>query len=258
MSIIYINPYQFAAAAAYDTDAQAYITAVEAADGQSLEAAVKDAINAFVVGCKSDGIWSAITGACILAGARTLAGALVPLKGNTPTNEGFIGADYDRKLGLLGNGTSKRIDTGYTGEALPADAGHLSVFITQASPNAGVDREGFLANGVVEELLLISVSFFARIHNSGGAAASVTPGVGFAGASRPNASSVNWRYSGQSGTRSITAVAPSPARLYAFSRGSIDYSESRQSFYSLGNTLNLALLDARVSTLMSDLAAAIP
>ena len=32
--------------AAYDTDAQTYITAVEAADGQALETAVKDAINA--------------------------------------------------------------------------------------------------------------------------------------------------------------------------------------------------------------------
>ena len=86
MSIIYINPYQFAAVAAYDPDAQSYITAVEAADGQALEVGVRDAINAFVVGCKSDGIWAAIKAACIMAGARTLAGALVPLVGTAPTN----------------------------------------------------------------------------------------------------------------------------------------------------------------------------
>ena len=66
---------------AYDTDAAAYITAVETADGQALETAVADAINAFVVGCKADGIWDAIKASCIMAGARTLNGALVPLVG---------------------------------------------------------------------------------------------------------------------------------------------------------------------------------
>lgn len=242
----------------FDYDAWQYIAAVEAADGEILEQPVRDAITNFVSGCKTDGIWAAIKACCIMNDARTLAGALVPIKGNTPTNDGFLSADYDRKLGLLGNGTSKRIDTGYTGEALPTNAGHLSAFITQASPNAGADREGFLANGNSEELLLINTSFFGRIHNTGTSAASVTPSVGFVGASRPNASSVNWRYPGQSGTQSATASTPSTANLYAFSRGSSDYSASRQSFYSLGESLDLALLDARVSTLMSDLAAAIP
>jgi hypothetical protein len=43
-------------------------------------------VNAFVKGCKADGIWSAIKASCILAGADTLAGALVPLVGAAPTN----------------------------------------------------------------------------------------------------------------------------------------------------------------------------
>lgn len=61
VSIIYINPYRFATVGVtYDVDAQAYITAVDAADGQALETGVRDAINAFVVGCKADGIWAAI------------------------------------------------------------------------------------------------------------------------------------------------------------------------------------------------------
>jgi len=61
-----------------DADATAYLAAVQAADGQLLEPAVRIAINNFVVGCKADGIWTAIKASCILAGARTLAGALVP------------------------------------------------------------------------------------------------------------------------------------------------------------------------------------
>ena len=55
----------------YDADASAYILAVEAADGQTLEPATRSAINKFVVGCKADGIWAAIKASCIMAGART-------------------------------------------------------------------------------------------------------------------------------------------------------------------------------------------
>ena len=49
-------------ATGYDADALAYFARVEGASGdnQVLETAVKDAINAFVVGCKADGIWNAI------------------------------------------------------------------------------------------------------------------------------------------------------------------------------------------------------
>ena len=43
-----------------DADARAYVLAVNAADGQPLEKPVVEAIDAFVVGCKADGIWSAI------------------------------------------------------------------------------------------------------------------------------------------------------------------------------------------------------
>jgi hypothetical protein len=69
-----------------DSDAAAYIAAVEAADGQALETATRTAIDSFVKGCKNDGIWNAIKASCILAGARTLAGALVPLVGTAPTS----------------------------------------------------------------------------------------------------------------------------------------------------------------------------
>ena len=60
-----------------DPDAAAYITAVEAADTAAgspggLEERTKIAIDNFVLGCKADGIWTAIKASCILAGARTL------------------------------------------------------------------------------------------------------------------------------------------------------------------------------------------
>ena len=53
-----------------DPDATAYLQAVEAADGQTLEIGIAQAVNDFVVGCKADGTWSAIKASCILAGGR--------------------------------------------------------------------------------------------------------------------------------------------------------------------------------------------
>jgi hypothetical protein len=51
----------------YDEDAGNYIQAVETADGQALEPATRKAINSFVIGCKQDGIWTAIKASCILS-----------------------------------------------------------------------------------------------------------------------------------------------------------------------------------------------
>jgi len=90
-SKVYLGAQQVWSSFSYDADAAAYITAVETADGQALEENVKLAINSFVVGCKADGVWSAIKASCILAGARTLNGALTPLVGTAPTNANFSG-----------------------------------------------------------------------------------------------------------------------------------------------------------------------
>jgi hypothetical protein len=94
-----------------DPDAAAYITAVETADGQALEEKTKIAIDNFVLGCKADGIWNAIKASCILAGARTRLGALTPLVGTAPTSFNFVDGDYNRKTGLVGDGSTKYLDS---------------------------------------------------------------------------------------------------------------------------------------------------
>lgn len=91
-----------------DPDAQAIVTAVEAADGQALETVVKDALNNFVTGAKTAGIWSSLSSGVwrFLAGPRTLAGALKCGSGSDPTNIGFVSGDYSRTLGLFSNKSS--------------------------------------------------------------------------------------------------------------------------------------------------------
>jgi hypothetical protein len=99
-----MNPRLLRPLATFDPDAAAYLRAVEAADGQALETPVKRAVDDFFRGTKADGIWDAIKASCILCGARTLAGALVPLVGTAPTNNNFVDADYNRETGLSGMG----------------------------------------------------------------------------------------------------------------------------------------------------------
>ena len=104
-------PYRGSQRLPSDPDALAYLAAVAAADGTHVEVGVATAVDDFIKGCKADpsGIpgrsnWDAIKASCILCGARTLAGALVPLAGTAPTNNNFLPEDYNRETGLKGNG----------------------------------------------------------------------------------------------------------------------------------------------------------
>jgi hypothetical protein len=67
-----------------DADALDYLARVKAADGAGVEVGVATAVSAFVADSKALGVWDSIRASCILAGARTLAGALVPLKNEGP------------------------------------------------------------------------------------------------------------------------------------------------------------------------------
>ena len=114
-----------------DSDTNTYIAAVEAADGQSLETNIKTAIADFILGLKNDDVWNYISNCCILAGARTLNGALVPLKGTAPTNYNFVSGDYDRYWGLKGNATDKYLNLNVNNTAELATDKHMSVYITE-------------------------------------------------------------------------------------------------------------------------------
>lgn len=262
MSIIYINPYRFAAAAAYDPDAQSYITAVEAADGQALEVGVKDAINAFVVGCKADSIWAAIKACCIMAGARTLAGALVPLVGTAPTNYNFVAGDYDRETGLKGNGSTKYLDTNRANNADPTLSKHLTVFSTQHHTRDATRADAGSAGSALGgcQLLTTTTRRYYRINwtVSTESIADTSAQAGFWGASRNNADNINGRYDGTDYILNDAAdLTPSSISTKIFSRDG-SYSDARLAFYSTGESLDLALLDTRVTALVNAIGAAIP
>lgn len=124
----------------YDADALRYIRAVEAADGQRLELSVRVAVNEFVVGCKSDGNWQSITTCHLFMGARSLAGALVPLVGPGITNVNFVSGDYTRggaTPGLKGDGSTKRLSFVRSPRSEPANNFSFGIFCTDGVTTNG-------------------------------------------------------------------------------------------------------------------------
>jgi hypothetical protein len=248
----------------YDTDAGNYIQAVEAADGQALEAGTRQAINNFVIGCKNDGIWNAIKASCILAGARTLSGALVPLVGTAPTNVGpFVSGDYNRKTGLVGNGGTKYLNSNRAANADPQNSIHLACFKTNTS------LSGALMGSITAPFDLLdnesgTLRAFSRNNGppTGIATISITGVTGFMGWSRGSVSQVTIRGSSISLTGSSTSNTPSSVSLHVFSRSNNNAPQSislaRLAFYSIGESLDLALLDARVTALITAFGVAIP
>lgn len=244
-----------------DPDALAYLSEVERADGQALESGVRDAVIAFVTGCKTDGIWTAIKASCILAGARTLSGALVPLVGTAPTNFNFVAGDYNRETGLKGDASTKYLDSNRNNNADPQDSRHLSAFATEKSSatvralmgtNISVGRSRIFLNSAND--LLTNLSDSTNVTTAG----SYTSGTGLFGISRASSSSYTLRAAGTSTAITQASASPGSSNLTFFANAGTSLSSPRLSFYSIGESLDLALLDSRVTTLMNALAAAIP
>jgi hypothetical protein len=241
-----------------DPDAIIYINNVEKADGENLEYDTAKAIHDFVVGCKADGIWNAIKASCILAGARTLTGALVPLVGTAPTNVGglFVSGDYNRKTGLVGNGSTKYLNSNRNNNADPRNSVHHAVYVTSgASGQTFTAPLGiFTANGTMQ-----LASGAARNRSgtiNGGYSDAVDPS--FVGTSRNNSADFILRINGTNNTAVRTSSAPISVNIGILGTTAGLYSTARLAFYSIGESLDLALLDARVTTLINAFAAAIP
>jgi hypothetical protein len=246
----------------FDPDALAYITAVETADGQQLESGVRVAIDKFVRGCKADGIWTAIKSSCILAGARTLSGALVPLVGTAPTNFNFVAGDYNRKTGLKGDGSTKYLNSNRNNNADPQNNNHNAIYVhtagTATRPYMGASAA---TNNVGDNNLGCNIStntIFARNRHSISTNISGANTTGFMGTSRASSASYTVRVANANTTTSIASQTPFNNNISIFASGGSVNSNARLAFYSIGESLDLALLDARVTALTTAINGAIP
>lgn len=261
---VIINAHNFGTG---DADADAYIAAVETADGASLEAKYRNAIGDFVKGAKADGFWTAIKAACFLAGPATLAGALVPLVGSAPTNANFVSGDYNRVTGLVGNGSTKYLNSNRAGNADPQNSNHISAWISTNSSTGSLISVRSLGTGVGDTSIgpasaanwpfRSRLSAFDVPSQGTRSAASVT---GFIGVSRSASGSFTSRISGSNETITSTS-GTSPAETYGvFARRRSDtstidsYTSSRLAWYSIGEALTMSQLDARLTTYMAAIA----
>jgi len=246
-----------------DPDAQTYLAAVEAADGQALEGDVALAINDFVVGCKLDGIWDAIKASCILAGARTLSGALVPLKGTAPTNNNFVSGDYNRETGLVGNASTKYLNSNRSNAADPQDNFHMSVWVTAASSVGGYyiasDVTAANASGITNDIGAAQEKWMNRSSVNHQYTSNTHNTTGFKGTTRNSSSTFLVRTVGSTLTPtggSLVSISPQSDNIYLFARNGTSnvpaaFVDNRLSFYSIGESLDLEKLDNRTTRLMN-------
>jgi hypothetical protein len=274
MAIIWVGTGRFSA---YIGPVQDYIDRVVAADVAAgntlgLEVGVRDAYDVFIRACldtgelgSSGGVLSQansiIKAAPIMAGARTLAGALVPLVGTAPTNFNFVAGDYNRKTGLVGNGSTKYLNSNRNNNADPQNSFHMSCHVTVIASATSV----YMGGGVTTTETGISnmgrdgPGTFARNRaNTAGTRLSALP-VGFVATNRSSSTNYTRRANGAQDSRTETSQSPSSFDLMVFSAtGGAFPTNARLAFYSIGESLDLALLDTRVTALIDAIAAAIP
>jgi len=251
-----------------DPAAKSYIALVEAADGIALEPLIKNAINNFVKGCKSDaspnsGVsnWDAIKACCLLAGPRSLNGALVPLKGSAPTKFGFVGAgtDYARATGPVGNGTTKYLNSNRLNNADPQNNNHNSVYITNAITNVTAAYIGAGGGSGAGANTISQTNTTATLRSRNVTALSLgVPHInGFVCHSRNSSGSYTYRFRGTTGSNTVTSGTPSADNVLVFARSNGAAVEiptaSSIGFYSIGEAVDVVKLESRVNSYFSSI-----
>jgi len=200
---------------------------------------------------------------------------LVPLVGTAPTNVNFVSGDYNRKTGLVGNGSTKYLNSNRNNNADPQNSQHLSAWKTTihntilAGTFGAIIGAGGTSTGASQIFRAGGVS--AGLNEGARSRNTVAntplgpepPATGFAGLSRAAAGAYTYRTASASTSITQASETPSSDSIFVFARNNGSgtpqgYLNSRLAFYSIGESLNLALLDARVTTLVAAFAAAIP
>jgi hypothetical protein len=165
---------------------------------------------------------------------------------------------------LVGDGSTKYLDSNRSGTDDPNTNGHMSVYATNVVPNAVVigyyqsspfASYSYLYHGTT------GTNFSLKTNNQtinigtqgpalfGVTKAGVTPGK------------LDARLNNQDYTATFTDTASIALNYHVFKRNhpsQVYFSQSRLAFYSIGEALDLALLDTRVSDLITAFGAAIP
>jgi hypothetical protein len=270
--------------AIYSAYVQDYINKVLAADfaagnGLGLERGVTDAYSVAIEAMVAagmltvtsgviDGVASVIKSTCFMLGARTLAGALVPVAGTAPTNVNFVAGDYDRKLGIGDPvNATKYLNLNRNNTADPQDSQSASYLMSSGTTGT----MGMLPVSGGQLLILVSPTSTAATApfrcRSGAASTGTRSTVGATGYLGVSRGAVNDFYSRVNTANEVITSASQSAgagNIFLFARnnvsaGTVDnYANMRCYFYHIGISMNLGPLQSIVTTLASSIATAIP
>ena len=254
----------------YGSAVRDYLDRVRAADGAGLERSVTNGINTYISGLitanmlgTSGGVISqaasTIKAHCILAGANTLSGCLVPVVGAAPTNFNFVPADCLRKTGVKGNGTTKYLDSNRNNTADPQDSRHIAVYMTDvntSNPSVIIGTSNITGRTSIVKVGAVTT---ARLSALTAPANEISPVAGFLGGVRTSATAIAIRNNSINIAATLASEAPASETMGVFATGlGTNLSNPRLAFYSIGESLDLAILQSLQDQLMATFAAAIP
>jgi hypothetical protein len=281
MSLAAKLPYDHAYAGGYpgigsqplptDADALDYLSRMATADGAGVETGVAVAVDAFFRDTKAAGVFSALKACCILCGARTITGALVPLVGTAPTAQGgWASGDYSRTAGMTGDGNALYLDANVANDSDfggsvtdPQNDKHIAVFNTTHHTRNAV-RSDIGLNGTGGSHLVTTPPsdplpnrrFFRANYGSGNdLITDATSPSGLWAVSRASSASVSTAIGGNFGVLANPSATPLAGNLFVFCRSDPGanqaFSDATIAFYSIGTSLSLEDLDTAVTNLIT-------
>jgi hypothetical protein len=253
------------------------VTAADVAAGntQGLERGVTDGFNTTLQDLVADtslGISGGIVSQSaskikampFMCGARTLPGCLVPVVGPAPTNFNFVAGDYNRRTGLKSDGGAKYLNSNRNNNADPQNSKHLAVYSTTPDPGGAGTRAyigaSYAATGwtSIAEGGGVNTTNQIWLNSTSGAAQRIGNNAGFLGVSRSNSAQITGRNGGSNAIFSQSSQVPSAGAIFVFASSLAgDRANARLNFYSIGEFLDLAILDARITALSTAIQAAI-
>jgi len=274
MSLAAKLPYDHAFAGGYpgigsqplptDADALDYLSRMATADGAGVEVGVAVAVDAFFSALKATpGLFDAIKASCILCGARTITGALVPLAGAAPSAEGgWAAGDYSRTAGLAGDGNALYLDSNYLDNADGDDDNHRAVYHTTTVAGGGligVRTDDGVSPFHGTHLYQGTASLAARNRSTASIGHSTNDNSETTFSALSRSSSAGYTFRSQGTSDFVTQDSDVSARginVRIFGRGHDlvqNLFDGSIAFYSIGTSVDLEALDTAVSNLISEI-----
>jgi len=180
-------------------------------------------------------------------------GITVPLRDGmtVPTENNFVAGDLSQLTGLLGDGTSKEINTNTNQSNYAQDDTSASVYRTETVSGTNPFYFGTnLANGFGARG---TASFITACYGAQAITGSASTTVGLLGLSRSASTGYDYRSNGTTGTRTTASVTPASGNLDIFAINGTTSGSFRLATYHAGPALDLATLEGLQATLLSEI-----